>query len=52
MAYSSTFRIFVMVLSYSFLECRLVEGFSIIEYLESEFVVYRLRASFNGEFGN
>jgi len=40
-----------LVLGYSFLECRLAEGFCIIEHPYSKFVLYRLRA-FNGEFGN
>lgn len=40
-----------LVLSYSFLEYRLAEGFCIREHLYSKFVLYRLRA-FNGESGN
>jgi hypothetical protein len=46
--YNIAFRTFcnVLVLSGSFLECRL-EGSRITEYLYSEFVVYRLRVSFN-----
>jgi hypothetical protein len=40
-----------LVLSYSFLECRVADGFCIIKHLYSKFVLYRLRA-FNGESGN
>jgi len=56
MAYNFTFRRFGRVVSwfeaFVFLRVHYLNMFSIAENLYSEFVVYRLCISFNGEYGN